>query len=96
MDLELNPELMLTVRWTSRGSCGVPGCAEPDCVCALCAKPIGIPENDPRRDSHYEDCYGCEICEDDVPMMLFCGQGKDCAQAAFHNACFKRLLGETK
>src|ERR1700752_1103306 len=65
-DLSLNPELMLQVRWTSKGSCGQPGCPDPDCVCALCAKPLGISEEDPRRKSHEPDCYGCDLCEDDV------------------------------
>ena len=94
MKLKLNPALMDTVRW-STGSCGVSGCADAECVCGLCAKPIGIPEDDPRRDAHDQfDCAGCEICEDDVPTILFRGEGKDMKQSAFHDKCFHRLLGE--
>jgi hypothetical protein len=93
VNLNLNPELMKTVRW-STGSCGNSGCVDAECACALCAKPIGIPEGDPRRDAHDQlDCAGCEICEDDVPMILFRGEGKDSRQAAFHTKCFNRLLG---
>lgn len=92
MELSLNPELMLMVRW-SPASCGVPGCKDAHCVCALCAQPIGVPEDDLRRDAHDQfDCMGCEICEDDVPTILFRGEGKDMRQAAFHNRCFNRLL----
>jgi hypothetical protein len=91
MELSLNPTLMLEVRW-STGSCGNAGCKYHECVCALCAQPIGIAEDDPRRADHDENCVGCSLCEDDVPMMLFRGEGKDCRQAAFHIACFRRLL----
>jgi hypothetical protein len=94
MNLNLNPGLMATVRWSS-GSCGVSGCKDPECVCALCAQPIGIPEDDPRRDIHDQlDCAGCELCDDDVPTILFRGEGKAMKQAAFHTKCFKRLLVE--
>lgn len=96
MKLNLNPELMATVRW-STGSCGNPGCKDAECVCALCAQPIGIPEDDLRRDVHDQfDCAGCEICEDDVPTILFQGEGENMRQAAFHNACFSKLLVNEK
>jgi hypothetical protein len=92
MNLQLNPELMQMVRWSSRGSCGASGCNDPECVCALCAKPIGVPDNDPRWHDHdYQTCFGCELCEDDAPLMLFRGEGKDTKQAHFHSACFRRL-----
>lgn len=89
--LNLNPALLQTVRW-SIGSCGSSGCGDPECVCALCAQPIGIAEEDPRRADHNEECFGCSICEDDVPIMLFRGEGRQSRQAAFHKACFERLL----
>jgi hypothetical protein len=92
MELNLNADLFRTVRW-STGSCGNAGCKDPECVCGLCAQPIGIPEDDPRRDAHDQfDCAGCEICEDDVPTILFRGKGKDALQAAFHQRCFNRLM----
>jgi hypothetical protein len=80
------------IRW-SKGSCGQSGCTDPECVCALCAQPIGISEEDPRRADHDNyDCGGCEICEDDVPTILFRGKGKQMKQAAFHTKCFEKLL----
>ena len=92
VNLTLNRDLMRTVRW-STGSCGALGCKDAECVCALCAQPIGVPESDPRRNGHDDyDCMGCEICDDDVPTILFRGEGKDMRQAAFHNQCFNRLL----
>jgi len=91
MGLALN-ERAAEIRW-SKGSCGVSGCTDPECVCALCAQPIGISDEDPRRADHdNEDCCGCPICEDDVPMILFRGEGKKMKQAAFHTKCFEKLL----
>lgn len=88
--MQLN-ERMAEVRWSS-GSCGVSGCTDPECVCALCAQPIGIREDDPRWTGHDPDCFGCKLCEDEVPIILFRGEGKDMKQAAFHNACFEKCL----
>jgi hypothetical protein len=82
---------MLEVRW-SGGSCGQSGCTDPECVCALCAKPIGISDQDPRKANHDPECFGCDLCVDDVPIILFRGEGKDSGQAAFHDHCFKTLL----
>lgn len=79
------------VRW-SRGSCGEAGCADPDCVCALCARPIGISEDEPRWRDHEADCFGCELCEDDVPVILWRGEGKNTREARFHVRCFERLV----
>ena len=90
MAFELNA-LAIEIRW-SKGSCGVSGCADPECVCALCAQPIGIPESDPRWNGHDPDCGGCELCEDEVPIILFRGEGRDMLQAAFHQRCFDKLL----
>jgi hypothetical protein len=90
--LRFSPERMAEVRW-SKGSCGVSGCSDPECVCALCAQPIGTPENSPLWEGHDEDCDGCELCMDEVPIILFRGEGKDMTQAAFHTECFKKLMG---
>jgi len=98
MTLILNPRLMETVRW-STGSCGDPGCAEPECVCGLCAQPIGIPEWDPRRETHDDfDCMGCPLCEDDVPIMLFRIRKTPggLREASFHARCFNRLVTGNK
>lgn len=89
MPMELN-ERAAEIRWSS-GSCGNSGCTDPECCCALCAKPIGVSEDDPRWDDH-NDCYGCDLCEDSVPIVLFQGEGKAMKQAAFHNKCFEKLL----
>lgn len=75
------------VRWSS-GSCGCPGCPDPECVCALCAQPLGVAEDDR---THDPECEGCERCEDNVPIILFRGEGKDMKQAAFHTRCFMRV-----
>lgn len=90
MNLSLNQRVH-EVRW-SKGSCGVAGCRDPECVWALCAKPIGIPESDPRWNDHDPECFGCPICADSVPITLFRGEGKACEQATFHDVCFNKLL----
>ena len=92
----LNPEVMQTIRWSRRGSCGRSGCSDPECACALCGKPIGVNEDDPRWDEHQEYCGGCELCSDEVPIMLFRGEGKQMKQAQFHSACFETLLAKAK
>ncbi len=79
------------IRW-SKKFCGQSGCLDPDCVCALCAQPIGIAEDDPRWERHDEDCIDCDLCRDEVPIILFKGKGKKTLQAAFHEVCFKKLL----
>lgn len=79
------------IRWAS-GSCGNPGCTDPECCCALCARPIGLSEADLRGRQHDEECSGCELCEDNLPIILFRGKGKDSKQAAFHTACFEKLI----
>ena len=84
-------ERAIEVRW-SKGSCGIRGCAKQECVCALCAQPIGVPDDDPRRSDHDDECCGCAICEDDVPIILFRGKGRDMLQAAFHGKCFEKIV----
>jgi hypothetical protein len=80
------------LRW-SPGSCGNAGCKDESCVCAVCALPIGVPEDDPRWDNHPDYCDGCEVCEDEVPVMLF--RKDENTQAAFHAACFRRISVKT-
>jgi hypothetical protein len=85
------PECLPLIRWSDRGSCGNSGCSDPECCCALCAKPIGVSEDDPRWDEHSEFCDDCELCRDGVPIMLFRGEGAATEQAQFHQACFERV-----
>jgi hypothetical protein len=90
--IELNARKLMTVHWSLHGSCGNSGCADPECACGLCRKPIGISEDDPRWNSHDPYCSGCELCEDRVPLMLFRGEGSGTQQAQFHTACFELLI----
>src|SRR3989442_1606887 len=87
----LRPSYLAIVQWNSRGSCGNPGCADASCVCSLCKMPIGISEDDPRRANHDEDCFDCDLCRDDVPIILFRGKGKATQQAQFHTKCFEKI-----
>lgn len=80
------------IRWSKRGRCGDAGCTDPECGCALCGRPIGVPEEDPRWQSQDEYCAGCPLCEDEVPLMLFRGEGRNTEQAVFHQACFQRVV----
>jgi hypothetical protein len=83
---------MAKVHWSSRGSCGNPGCKDKECGCALCGLPIGIPEDDPRLEDHPEYCTDCDLCRDQVPIQLFRGEGKAVEQAQFHTKCFEKLM----
>jgi hypothetical protein len=74
------------LRW-AKHYCGLPGCSCESCVCAVCARPIGAPEEDPRHADHDEFCAGCELCE--VPIILFREHGE---LAAMHPACFTGIL----
>jgi hypothetical protein len=93
-DFQLNPDVMPFVRWSRRGSCGEPGCCDPECCCALCGKPIGVPEDDPRWEKHDEWCSDCELCKDSAPIILFRGEGRAMEQAQFHGECFAKLLAQ--
>jgi hypothetical protein len=79
------------IRWSNRGSCGNSGCADPECCCAVCGKPIGVGEDDPRWDDHPEYCDDCDLCRDRVPIMLFSGEGEAMQQAQFHQRCFEMV-----
>ena len=79
------------IRWSTRGTCAIAGCKDPECCCSLCGQPIGVPEDDPRWEDHDEDCCDCDLCRDQVPIILFRGEGKNMTQATFHTACFHKI-----
>ncbi len=83
------------IRWNSRGSCGNSGCTDPKCCCSLCGKPIGVSEEDPRWEEHSEYCDGCELCRDQVPFIMFAGEGKRMKQAQFCTACLEKAIEVT-
>jgi hypothetical protein len=67
MDLVIHPAYIAAIRWSKRGSCGNAGCKDPECACAFCGLPIGVPEDDPRWDEHSEYCDDCELyCFDKI------------------------------
>lgn len=88
----LKPQYAGSIRWSSRGTCGNPGCTDPECGCSFCGAPIGVSEDDPRWDAHDEWCSDCPLCRDQVPTMLFRGEGKATEQAQFHLNCFERIV----
>ena len=89
---EIKPETASAIRWSSRGSCGNPGCTDTECGCALCGLPIGVSDEDPRWENHSEFCYECDLCRDQVPLILFRGEGKNMQQAQFHQKCFEKVV----
>lgn len=93
-DFVLRPEFAGSIRWSRRGSCGNPGCSDPECGCALCKLPIGVPDDDPRWESHQREFCGrddCELCRDQVPTELFRGKGRAMEAARFHWECFRKV-----
>lgn len=58
----------------------------------LCGQPIGVSEDDPRWEHHDEFCSDCELCRDQVPLILFRGEGKDMLQAQFCTQCSQRAF----
>jgi hypothetical protein len=91
MDFVIHPAYIAAIRWSKRGSCGNPGCTDPECCCAFCGLPIGVREDDPRWDDHSEWCDDCDVCRDRVPLILFRGEGKETEQAQFHQYCFEKI-----
>ena len=91
MTFGIKPEAAERINWNARGSCGNAGCTDPECCCSYCARPIGVPDDDPRWDSHDEDCDECDLCRDRVPIILFRGEGKAMKQAQFHTRCFEQI-----
>jgi hypothetical protein len=88
----IRAEFVASIHWNTRGSCGESGCTDPECCCSICARPIGVAETDPRWDDHEEYCGDCDLCRDQVPIMLFRGEGKHTQQAQFHQRCFERII----
>jgi hypothetical protein len=91
MTFTIRPEFVSEIHWNGRGSCGNAGCADPLCCCALCLKPIGVAEDDPRWEEHDEYCDDCDLCRDRIPIIIFRGEGKAMEQAQFHQKCFERI-----
>lgn len=91
MNFAIRPEFASRIVWNTRGSCGNSGCTDPECCCSFCAKPIGVSEEDPRWDAHPECCDDCDLCRDQVPIMLFHGEGERWKQAQFHLRCFEQV-----
>ncbi len=50
-DFSIHPAYAAAIRWSRRGSCGNAGCKDPECCCAFCREPIGVPDDDPRWDN---------------------------------------------
>ncbi len=94
-DFNILPEFAERIHWNRRGSCGNGGCTDPECCCSLCARPIGVAEDDPRWDEHPDYCDDCDLCWDRVPIILWRGKGKAMQQAQFHIRCFERMLAPT-
>lgn len=88
----IKPQIAEFIRWSSRGSCGNRGCSDPECCCALCGEPVGVPEDDPLWATHDEYCDDCELCRDGVPPILFRGEGEAMQQATFHHDCFVKII----
>jgi hypothetical protein len=89
----VKPQYAAAIKWHRRGSCGEPGCRDhPECACSFCGLPIGVPEGDERWHTHDPDCGDCDLCRDQVPIILFRGEGKQMEQAQFHIFCFKSIV----
>ena len=81
------------ILWIVRPVCGEPGCSEhPQCLCSLCGKPIGTPEDDPRWIDHDQECPDCDLCRDQMPLMLWRGKGRSTQMARFHEECFNQIV----
>ena len=88
MQFSISAEHAAKIRWSARGSCGNSGCTDPECGCSICGKPIGVPEDDPRWETHDEYCDGCDLCVDEVPLIMWKEDvdGRT-LQAQFHTDC---------
>jgi hypothetical protein len=90
--LSLKPETFTAIVWSPRPPCGERGCSDPECLCGLCRLPIGVADDDSRWQEHSEFCMECELCRDQVPAILFRGEGKTMEEAQFHWSCFTKLV----
>lgn len=91
-DFIIKPQYDGAIRWSKRGTCGNPGCTDPECGCSFCGSPIGVAEDDPRWEAHGDWCGDCDLCRDQVPLVLFRGEGKDMEQAQFCWSCVGRIF----
>jgi len=94
VNFSIKAEYLGAIRWSLWGCCGEAGCVDPECACSLCGMPIGVAENDPRWQTHDPDCSECELCRDQVPIILWRTDdehGHATEQAQFHLACFNRV-----
>lgn len=91
-DFSIHPAYAAALKWSRRGSCGRPGCKDPECCCSFCGLPIGVPEDDLRWDDHDEFCGDCELCRDQVPLLMFRGEGKQTEGVQLHWACAQRIM----
>jgi hypothetical protein len=87
----LRREFAGAINWSSQGSCGNAGCADPSCVCSFCGLPIGRTDEELENLDHDAECDGCELCADQIPIILWRKRGRVTFQAQFHQACFTRL-----
>lgn len=93
VSFSLRPESAGAIRWSARGSCGNAGCSDPECCCSLCGLPIGLAQEDPRWEGHYEDCAGCELCRDSYPLTIWrTFAGGRTEEARFHYLCFQKVV----
>ena len=67
----------------------------PRCHCSFCGLPIGAAEDDPRWNSHDEDCIGCEVCE--IALRLWPQNLEGAAwEIRLHQACMALLMEEAR
>lgn len=84
--------VLWSVRPCSSGDGAGSGCRDPQCVCSLCGEPIGTPEDDPRWMEHDDECSDCDVCRDQVPVILFRGEGRAMQRAQFHTRCLHSIV----
>jgi len=96
MNFTIRPDYAARILWHVRPMCGEPGCKDPQCRCSLCGEPVGTAEKDPRWETHPGDCNDCDLCRDQVPLMLFRGKGRAMQRAQFHGRCFEAAVAITE
>jgi len=92
VSFSLRPEYASRVRWHAHTHCGEAGCTDRTCSCSFCGNPVGVAENDPRWMEHDEECCDCDLCRDQVPLILFRGEGQDVLMARFHENCARIVI----
>jgi hypothetical protein len=95
LGINIRADMMDSIRWSGRGSCGQGGCRDPECCCSLCGLPIGFADDDEDYAWHDVDSCcdpDCKFCADAVPIYMFRGEGKETEEAQFHGDCWKRVM----